>query len=335
MRSRELKAAITLNCYRDFESAAAAWDALVRAMPEPTVFDTLTWQKTWWSHFGPGEGLRLYTVANGPGGAAFIAPMTLTGDTVSFLGGTDLVDYHDFLAADGVAEAGIGALLAAVGPDLGCRRVELLSVPEGSNAATCFQPCAAAAGWTVSVEREDVAPRFTVPATWEAYLDGLDKKDRHELRRKMRRIEGAGELRDAELRDPGQIAESFDDFLTLHRKSTPEKAGFMTAEREKFFRDAAKALAADGVTRLRFLTLDGKPVATSLSFVVKGVRYLYNSGYDPEYRELAVGLMNHAFTIRASIAEGLRVFDFMRGSEPYKYHLGATDRNIYRITATR
>jgi CelD/BcsL family acetyltransferase involved in cellulose biosynthesis len=190
-------------------------------------------------------------------------------------------------------------------------------------------------GWTVDVAQEDVAPRMDLPATWEEYIESLSKKDRHELRRKMRRIEGAGQLRDVELKSGQEVAGGFDDFLALHRKSMPEKAEFMTPERESFFREVSAALAAGGTTRLRFLELDGKRVAASLSFVVRGVRYLYNSGYDPEYRELAVGLMNHAYGIKASIAEGLSVFDFMRGNEPYKYHLGGQDRVICRIIARR
>ena len=69
--------------------------------------------------------------------------------------------------------------------------------------------------------------------------------------------------------------------------------------------------------------------------MIGGTRYLYNSGYDPEFRDLSVGLINHAYGIRASIAEGIKVFDFMRGNEPYKYHLGGRDRAIYRIICRR
>ena len=76
-------------------------------------------------------------------------------------------------------------------------------------------------------------------------------------------------------------------------------------------------------------------MATSLSFVYKGVRYLYNSGYNPIYSNLSVGLMNHALAIQSSIELGHRVFDFMRGSEAYKYHLGGIDRQIYAVTAFR
>ena len=126
-----------------------------------------------------------------------------------------------------------------------------------------------------------------------------------------------------------------DDFMRLHRMSMPDKAEFMTPEREQFFRDVSAALADEGMTCLRFLELDGERVATSLSFICNGVKYLYNSGYNPEHSRLAVGLLNHAYNIQRSIEQGLRVFDFMRGDESYKYHLGGQDRRLFRVTAQR
>ena len=62
---------------------------------------------------------------------------------------------------------------------------------------------------------------------------------------------------------------------------------------------------------------------------------LYNSGYDPAYARMSVGLLNKALTIQWAIASGKRVFDFLRGDERYKYELGAVDRWIYRLTVRR
>ena len=109
----------------------------------------------------------------------------------------------------------------------------------------------------------------------------------------------------------------------------------MSPDRERFFRRAALSLAEQGITRLSFVELDGVRIASSLSFVCCGTKYLYNSGYDPAYGRLAAGLLNHAYNIRRSIEAGLSVFDFMRGDETYKYHLGGEDRLVYRLTATR
>ena len=45
-------------------------------------------------------------------------------------------------------------------------------------------------------EQEDVCPVVTLPADgdWDDYLGTLDKKARHEIRRKIRRAEAVGEI---------------------------------------------------------------------------------------------------------------------------------------------
>ncbi|MCP4166589.1 MAG: hypothetical protein GY759_11955 [Chloroflexi bacterium] len=45
------------------------------------------------------------------------------------------------------------------------------------------------AGLRVEVEQEDVAPVLHLPANHEAYLAALNKKQRHEIRRKRRKLE--------------------------------------------------------------------------------------------------------------------------------------------------
>ena len=67
-----------------------------------------------------------------------------------------------------------------------------------------FRPPRRAVGWTVLREREDVCPVVTLPegVDFEGYLDTLDKKARHEIRRKIRRAEAAGEVALTESTDP-------------------------------------------------------------------------------------------------------------------------------------
>ena len=62
-----------------------------------------------------------------------------------------------------------------------------------------------------------------------------------------------------------------EDFFRLHRASSPDKAEFMTAEREAFFVEAASEAARRGRLRLEAVALDGRPVASCLGFDYAGV----------------------------------------------------------------
>ena len=75
-----------------------------------------------------------------------------------------------------------------------------------------------ASGWTLNVEREDVCPVVTLPrraSTSTATSRTLGKKERHEIRRKIRRAEAAGEIRLDDSTDP--LAD-LDAFIDLHQK---------------------------------------------------------------------------------------------------------------------
>lgn len=318
-----------------FESLADHWQHLIEECPEPTFFDSQTWQKTWWSEFGEGSELKLLTVRTDSGDVSMIAPLMVDGTEVSFLGSTDLVDYHDFLTKDRLTPRCIQSVVSAITDMPEIDKILLQSLPGNSPTITQFREAAEQAGWNVELEQEDVAPRLDLPETWDEYVSGLRKKDRHELRRKLRRLEAVGEVEQVELSSPEDVEAAMGDFMRLHRMSTPDKNEFMTSEREKFFSKVAVELAREGSTRLVFLEVCGVREATSLSFVSGNVRYLYNSGYNPAQSRLSVGLLNHALAIKSSIESGHRVFDFMRGNESYKYHLGGIDRQVFALTATR
>ena len=72
-----------------------------------------------------------------------------------------------------------------------------------------------------------------------------------------------------------------------------------------------------------------------LCFEVAGELLLYNSGYDPAYASLSVGLLSKALCLRDALERGLRAVDFLRGHEPYKYDLGGRDQPVYRYRALR
>lgn len=309
---------------------SGVWTDVLTNKSDATVFDTVEWQSEWWRHFG--DGAQLMLVRAGDEGAVGLAPLMKKNRIVSFLGGTDLVDYHDFITTGDPGKRFYEDVLESVRLSGGVKALNLYSIPEGSPALRHLPSAAEENGWCVDVKKEDVAPRLELPDTWEEYLAGLSKKRRHELRRKRRRLERAGDVRSEELSDAGHIEQNLTEFLSLMRSSSPAKDAFMTPARERFFRSITVSMAAQDATRLSFLNLDGHRVAASLAFIYNGCKLVYNSGYEPNQRNLAVGLLDHAYNIERSIEQGLDVYDFMRGGETYKYHLGGQDRIIYTLT---
>jgi CelD/BcsL family acetyltransferase involved in cellulose biosynthesis len=306
------------------------WHQLLERRSWSSIFLTPEWQGIWWRRFGTGEpSLRLLTI--GPENAPLgLAPMVLVDDTLSFLGDTDLFDYHDFID---VAPGFHAAFIERVA-DEPWKTMDLRSLPAFSPAMAELPDAYRALGYTVTIEEEDVVPGVDLPGDWEEFVAALRKKDRHELRRKMRRLEGAGEVRLIESTKETLEAD-FGLFHELMAESREEKRDFMLPEREAFFREIVEWSFDAGFLRLLFLELNGERVATTMSFDYAGRRLLYNSGYRLEHGPLAVGLMLNALTIKDAIERGLTYFDFLRGPEPYKYHLGGQDITLHRLIINR
>ena len=76
-------------------------------------------------------------------------------------------------------------------------------------------------------------------------------------------------------------------------------------------------------------------MASCICFDYADTYLLYNSGYDPEYSSLSVGLLNKAFCIKEAIEVGRDTFDFLRGTERYKYDLGGKNSSVYQMVIRR
>jgi CelD/BcsL family acetyltransferase involved in cellulose biosynthesis len=318
---------------QELQALEGPWRELHRRGALPYVFLTPTWLRIWWEEFGEGRPLLLLA-AHRSQEIIGIAPLMENDGQLSLAGDPNVCDYLDFVLAQGAEEEALSALLDALG-QRPWQEVALWGLPEGSPTLELLPRLASAAGYQVHLEREAVAPQMALPASWEEYLESLPGKDRHELLRKLRRLSRVGDHRMERLQQPDEVAAALDEFIHLHRISRPEKAHFMTERMDRFFRRLVMALAEEGAAQLWFLRLAGERVAGLLCFTAPGTLQLYNSGYDPAYGQLAVGLLSKALLIEEAIREGYRRFDFLRGAEPYKYDLGARDRSIYRCLLRR
>ena len=314
-----------------FAAAEALWTRFLPSAARWSLFLSLDWQRRWWEHFGHDRNLLLLPIGDEDAPLG-LAPLMEEGTTLRFIGSSDLCDYHDFLVGPDVRSF-FHALVDCF-DHYPAEHLLLESIPNGSDTRVRLPGLLTAAGWSVVVEQEDVTPSLTLPPSWADLLAGLRKKDRHELRRKLRRLEALGDVR--MIASPtGSLDSDIDLFLDLMRESRGEKRDFLTPTREAFFRDMANGAQTAGYLSPRFLEVQGEVVSGAMCFDWAGHRLLYNSGYRLAYGHASVGLLLKALCLREAIEQGLLSFDFLRGAEAYKYHLGALDSPLWRLEARR
>ncbi len=307
------------------------WNGLLDRSKLPSVFLSWQWQTQWAQAFARDRRLHLLSVTDEEGGLTGLLPLYEEQPaTLRFLGGVEVSDYLDVIVAAGREEEVWHALLQH-------RAAEPVEWDLHAIRATSLTPSlvpalAPAYGLQVSTTVEERCPVLPLPETWDDYLARLSAKDRHELRRKMRKLER--ELPGATVRSHhGHEGwdEALSRFLRLHRLSKVGKARFMDERMERFFRDATGALAAAGWARLWFLECAGAAVASFLCLEYAGMVGLYNSGFDPAHAGLAPGIVLLAHVIRDAIDRGIPTFDFLRGEEPYKQGFGPIPEDLYNV----
>ncbi|MFC2036746.1 GNAT family N-acetyltransferase [Chloroflexota bacterium] len=314
------------------------WNDLLRRSCCDTLFLTWEWQFTWWKHLGEGDLLLLGFRAEDDGRLVGIAPLfhawTEDGQSVLYLiGCRDVSDYLDLIIENGQEDAVHHALLdylekQAPAWDL----VDLCNIPQASSTYVRLRQAAEARGYQTLVEVEDVCPIIDLPATWDEYLMSLDKKQRHEVRRKLRKADAEADTRFVLVGSEHDLQAEVQAFIDLHQKSTPEKDQFMDPQMQGFFFEVAQVLQAQGWLQLAFVEMDGEKAATLLNFDYGDRIFVYNSGYDPaQFRHLSPGIVITARSIEKAIALGRDKFDFLRGDEIYKYRFGANDTQVRRL----
>ncbi|MBM4467007.1 MAG: GNAT family N-acetyltransferase [Chloroflexi bacterium] len=321
-----------------FAALHEEWNPLLRHSASDTIFLTWEWQSTWWEHLGEGELYLLATRTDG-GRLIGIAPLYLTTSddglkTLSIVGCRDVSDYLDLITASGQEDGVYRALLDWLASDEAPTwdQADLCNIPAASSTHSVLAEMAAARGYRVQTEVEDVCPIIFLPSTWDEYLSSLDRKQRHELRRKLRKAEHSGQVNWYVAGEEHDLVAEMEAFIELHQRSAVDKHQFMDAQMKGFFHALAQVLHEAGWLQLAFIEINGDKAAAMLNFDYRDSILVYNSGFDPQkYAWLSPGIVLLAYCIQRAIELGRAKFDFMRGAEEYKFRFGGQPIEVYRL----
>lgn len=320
-----------------FTELADEWDQLAARSFTATPFQTLAYQRAWWTNVRP-DGAVLLTVAtrDDSGKLIGIGCFYCLDGQLHFNGCIEETDYLDLIAPADHAETAWRATWDCL------RQVEeprwetldLCNIPADSPTRLILPALAQQHNSPFEETILEVCPVVTLPDSMDSYLESLDSKQRRELNRKLRRAEAAGV--ETTIVDHDDIAADVDTFLELLQKSTFEKRDWLNEGRRALFHEVGRAAHEAGMLQLMFTSLEGQPAAALFNFDYNDRIWVYNSGLDPAaFSALSPGVVLTASAIAEAIKLGRGEFDFMRGDEEYKYRFGAMDTKIYRLHIER
>ena len=332
--------------HKDFSDFSATdWNQLVEQSIADTPFSRYEYLNEWWKTLGGGEWtgkdgvtppLLVLVSATENNQLIGIAPLFIAEhdgqQALMLVGSIEISDYLDLIVREQDLPRFVSGLFdfltsASVSS---WSAVDWYNIPDTSPTRAALQVEFEKRGWPYHAEIYRPTPRIALNGSFDEYLSRLDKKQRHEIRRKMRRAaESELNVRFTIIDINADIETEINDFFHLMTQD-PNKANFLTPLMREQMAVTIRTAFEQGYLWLAFLEIGGVKVAASLNFDYKNKLWGYNSGVSREHMELSPGWVLLAHTIQWCCENGRYEFDFMRGDEEYKYRFGGVNRYVMR-----
>lgn len=167
---------------------------------------------------------------------------------------------------------------------------------------------------------ERPCPVMPLPTKYDSLEQGWSKNHRNAVRRRIKRLEAVGRLEFWVATSRAEIEASLPRLYAMHVANWRARVGFSEFENgpmRGFVDRLAAALPLELICATE-VRIDGNTIASHFGFQERDALLWYKPTFDIAWSTYAPGRVMTALTARWAIAQGLKQFDFMQGTESYK-----------------
>jgi len=341
---------LTISVHESLESLEALrseWDALLEKYPYSTTFSTYEWLAPWWRAFGGKDRLQVLTFRDASSALVGLAPMALTTQRAFPLAlrllrlmgdGSHDSDNLDLPAQPGWETAVSQRLLDWMQRNAELWDVcELNTLPSHSALGTRLLQDLGGRKWKCFTSTR---PQTVVELAenWETYLKGISSKERGKIGLRSRRLEKKYEVAIRRCTEASEIDSLLQALYELHGKHWQLRglAGTLRSPaRRQFYGELARMLLARHRLEFWVLELQGKVVAAQFGMRHGTTVFSLQEGFDPDYAADSVGYVLRSQVLKQLIADGVRRYDFLGGTDESKMRWGAAGKSYLNLHFAR
>ncbi|MCX7793581.1 MAG: GNAT family N-acetyltransferase [Thermodesulfovibrionales bacterium] len=175
-------------------------------------------------------------------------------------------------------------------------------------------------GKYIHVKPSFFCPVTVLPQNTDDFFASLSNHRRQQFRRHLNllRREGAVGLITYSSGGDGDLTGELQSFFTIYEKSRALSKSFTMFLQKFFIRIHERG---NPYFQLDFLTFNDKYIAGLLHLKYNDILYLYSMAVDKAFRpQISIGNLIIGMAIEKAIRENIKIYDFLRGTEHYKFH---------------
>ena len=305
----------------EMETIRDAWNHLVLSAPTTTSFQTWEWNFGMAKYEGKSARLRIVVAENTCGEVVGIAPFWIRSHGVPGLSVLEFIgigrgDYSDLFFSESYKDIFVPSVMEWIERSTEWRILHLYNLRQETvdlisrYGKFTIRPCGG-------------CPYAQLPDTLEEYERKiLQKRLRQKIRQKRKLLAGNGRLAFSACETTSQLLADLPIFLDLHQRrqrTKGERGRFFEEQWRTSFQEISLALFRAGFLRLGLLRIDGQPAASVYNVRFRDRECFYYGGMAPPLARYSPGNLLHHWMIEGAIKDGVRVYDFLKGDEPYKF----------------
>jgi CelD/BcsL family acetyltransferase involved in cellulose biosynthesis len=323
---------------QELSSYQAEWQQLVDSSSGVSVFQTYEWITEWLDCFWKDRPLAFLLVKKN-GTPVALAPL-LRDESGELWCKRSLVSpvnphskHGDLIGPSDGVEC-LGGLLNFLCSEYGSFRLAFKQSGRDSKWIGSLEALAEEHGLGAVIKGESAVPVVRIEGDWPSYLKSRSKHLRREMRRKLRKLEAAGDVRWSTVTDRAECEAALEDVFEIERHSWKQDTGeSFTAEQglDRLYGNFARRAAERGWLRLHLLHLDSRPIAHIYGFEFKGAYHAVKTSYDQSYQHLSPGVSLFEYALRDAFEQRYQVFDFLGHASRWKNELSnevRLERNV-------
>jgi len=340
-----------INDQLNFHKLRDDWNSLLKNSNSDNIFLTWEWVYSWWETYSEKKELFIVIVEEN-GRLIGVAPLYFTKVAyfgirtlrhIEFIGTTDTYpEYLDFILLKGREKELTYNILDRLYNSSNIRWdvLNLVSMRQDSENLNWCRNYLYEKNHNFSVYATRECPFIMLPTTMDEFFKDLNENTRYKFRKFTKNLMRDYTVSMNRITDKEELEKSFEVFVNLHQKRWKEKKGKGSFGKNRikytaFHKKIISYFFEMQWLYLVFLKVKEEIVSAQYNFLYCNKLYCYQVGFEPVWGKYNVATVLQLMVVEDAISRKLSEFDFLRGTEEYKFYWTKVTRKTLDIVLWR